>query len=74
MADSLIESLRGQGSLSLEAPEVQKHAVLNGILQVTDPCEPGSSRVQMHHVLNETLREKDKSEHSAPGRSRDANG
>ena len=49
------------------------HAVLNGILKVTDPCEPGSSRVQMHHFLNETLKEKDKSEHSEPGSSRDAN-
>ena len=74
MADFLIESLRGQSSLSLEAPEVQMHAVLHGILKVTDPCEPGSSRVQMHNFLNETLKEKDKSEHSEPGSSRDANG
>ena len=50
------------------------HDFPNRILKETDPCEPGSSRVQMHHFLNGTLKEKDQSEHSEPGSSRDANG
>lgn len=33
MADCLIDSLRGKSSPSLEAPEVQTHAILNGIIK-----------------------------------------